>query len=90
MSVDTRVRRNLHLWGRQKHKESNEGGVQAITSAFTHYGNSVASAFFGSDGKAETSVSTTSSSLPHGISPGRIELQEKLFNQTDMLHRMYE
>ena len=36
-------------------------------------------------------VATTSSSLEHGISPGRkIELQEKLFNQIDMLHRMYE
>ena len=38
-----------------------------------------------------TKVVTTSSTLPHGISPGRrIELQEKLFNQIDMLHRMYE
>ena len=59
--------------------------------------NSVASAFSGPDGKATTSVSTptkvvtTSSTLPHGISPGRrIELQEKLFNQIDMLHRMCE
>ena len=36
-------------------------------------------------------VATTSSSLEHGTLPGRkIELQEKLFNQIDMLHRMYE
>ena len=54
----------------------------------------MASAFSGPEGKAATSVSTpikvattctsSSSSLPHGISPGRrIELQEKLFNQID-------
>lgn len=68
-----------------------------MMSAFTHMANSVASAFSGPEGKAATSVSmptkvaSTSSSLPHGISPGRrIELQEKLFNQIDMLHRMYE
>ena len=67
-----------------------------MTSAFTHMANSVASAFSGPEGKAATSVSTPTkvagtSSLPHGISPGRrIELQEKLFNQIDMLHRMYE
>ena len=68
-----------------------------MTSAFTHMANSVALAFSGPDEKATTSVSTptkvatTSSSLSHGISPGRrIELQERLFNQIDMLHRMYE
>ena len=85
------------IWGGQKPKKTSEGGVQAMTSAFTHMANSVASAFSGLEGKAATSVSTptkvasTSSSLPHGISPGRrIEVQEKLFNQIDMLHRMYE
>ena len=85
------------IWGRQKPKRSNEGGIQAMASAFTHMANSVASAFSGPDGNTTTSVSTptkvvtTSSTLPHGISPGRrIELQEKLFNQIDMLHRMYE
>ena len=69
-----------------------------MTSAFAHMANSVALAFSGSEGKAVTSVSltltkeaSTSSSLPHGISPGRkIELQEKLLNQFDMLHRIYE
>ena len=33
-------------------------------------------------------VATTSSSLEHGISPGR--KTKLLFNQTDMLHKMYE
>ena len=68
-----------------------------MTSAFTHMANSVASAFSGPEGKAATSVSmptrvaSISSSLPHGISPGRrIEMQEKVFNQIDMLRRMYE
>ena len=85
------------IWGDKKPKKSNEG-VQAMTSAFTHMANTVASAFSPDTGpkrKVETSVSTptkvATTSLEHGISPGRrIELQEKLFNQIDMLHKMYE
>ena len=63
--------------GTKKPKKSNEG-VQAITSAFTHMANTVASAFSPDTGpkrKVETSVSTptnvATSSLEHGISPGR-------------------
>ena len=86
------------IWGNKKPKKSSEG-IQAMTSAFTHMANTVASAFNTEPEKkaattcsvsTPTKVATTSSSLEHGISPGRkIELQEKLFNQIDMLHRMY-
>ena len=72
--------------GRIKPKKTNDEGIRATTSAFTHMANSVASAISGPDRTAATHVSTptkavTSSSLPQGMSPGRrIELQEKNYS----------
>ena len=84
------------IWGNQKAKSSKKenGGVDATASAFTHMAKSVASAFSQPDNQKAHTPTKTISRLSHsqvGISPGkRIELQEKLFKQIDMLHNMYE
>ena len=62
-----------------------------MASAFTNTANTVASAISPS---VKRDTPTKPPRLSHsevGISPGRrIELQEKLFKQIDMLHQMYE
>ena len=61
--------------------------AQTMASAFSSHDTEKATA----RESIPTKVATSSSRLEHGISPGRkIELQEKLFNQIDMLHKMYE
>ena len=78
--------------GKKFQKEN--GGVYAMASAFTHMAKSVASAFSQPDNQKAHTPTKTISRLSHsqvGISPGkRIELQETLFKQIDMLHNMYE
>ena len=62
-----------------------------MTVAFTEMANSMASAFSrekpGSPNKPPTSMDSTHT----GVLPGRrIELQEKLLRQIDLLHKMFE
>ena len=83
------------IWGDQKTTKNTKKGtdsVDAMASAFTHMANTVATALSPPE-KAQTPTKPPSH-LSHsevGISPGRrIELQEKLFKQIDMLHKMYE
>ena len=83
------------IWGDQKPektaKKNTDSSVDKMASAFTNMANTVASAISPS---VKRDTPTKLPRLSHsevGISPGRrIELQEKLFKQIDMLHQMYE
>ena len=62
-----------------------------MASAFTHMAHTVASAINPTVKANTPTKSPRVSQSEVGISPGRrIELQEKLFKQIDMLHQMYE
>ena len=86
------------IWGEQKptkNTKKSTDSVDTMASAFTHMANTVVSAL--STAPPVHVKANTPTKPPHlchsevGISPGRrIELQEKLFKQIDMLHQMYE
>lgn len=73
-------------------KSKKSGAVDEMASAFTTMANTVATAFQ----PANQSTPTKDKSTPlkpstMGISPGRrIDLQQKLFDQIDMLHQIFE
>ena len=83
------------IWGNQKpannRKKDADSSVDKMASAFTHMAHTVASAI-NPPVKANTPTKSPHLSRSEvGIAPGRrIELQEKLFKQIDMLHQMYE
>ena len=77
------------IWGSKKSKKA-PGGVSEMASAFTHMANSVASAFQPSNVK-EVTTPTKETKQSMGISPGKkIDLQDKLLRQIDMIHQMFE
>lgn len=76
------------IWGSKKNVKRG-GGVNEMASAFTDMAHSVASAFRPKEVVTPTKETPIKSGM--GISPGRkIDLQDKLFRQIDMLHHMFE
>ena len=81
------------IWCSEKPKtgKKTNKSVECMASAFTHMANSVASAFSTPDKQRDAQTDISSSNTGVGISPGRrIDYQDKLFKQIDMLHKMYE
>ena len=86
------------IWGSKSMPGKKKDSVDAMASAFTNMANTVASAF---TNHPVTQKEANSPNTPRkgdscthrtvGVSPGRrIDYQDKLFNQIDMLHKMYE
>ena len=84
------------IWNSQKSKSQCKTSVDAMATAFTEMANSVASVFTRenttlSPSKTKPALSTPEPSHATGISPSRrIDLQERLLKQIDLLHKMFE
>ena len=82
------------IWSSDKSKSGKKSTdcVDVMASAFTHMANTVASAFSNPSNKGNTSPHKEEfSKVPSVISPGRrIDYQDKLFKQLDLLHSMYD
>ena len=80
------------IWNTKPRKSSCSESVNEMASAFTSMANTVATAL--QPDHAAQSTPTKQTSLPQAlacISPAkRIDLQQKLFTQIDMLHKMFE
>ena len=85
------------IWNTDKVKPKTVEPVDAMATAFTKMADKVASAFnhsekelsHSADHKEHTPGTNTCNSV--GISPGRrIDYQEKLLNQIDLAHKMFE
>ena len=81
------------IWSGERRKTGKKGteSVDVMASAFTHMANTVASAFGSPAVEKGTSPIKDSPSFASTVSPGRrIDYQEKLLKQLDMLHAMFE
>ena len=82
------------IWGSKKSRKlPTQSGVNEMASAFTHMANSVASAFRPcTPNEIVTPTKENKQKVSGmGISPGKkIDLQEKLLRQIDMIHQMFE
>ena len=80
------------IWNSAQKKSSKTSSVDAMATAFTHMANSVATAFSPQHTcNSESPLKDASNSCGISISPGRrIDLQEKLLKQIDLIHKMYE
>ena len=75
-----------------KSGEKGTDSVDVMASAFTQIANTVTSAFLNPSSKENSSPRKEESlRVPTVISPGRkIDYQDKLFKQLDLLHSMYD
>ena len=80
------------IWNTSKSQKSGtKDSVNEMASAFTNMANTVATAFQPSQDTPTRDVLNPIQPSSAGISPGkRIDLQQKLFNQLDLLHKIFE